>query len=88
MQIQHQRHAGGGEFFLADEQGCKIAELTYEFVNAHTINANHTYVSDSLRGQGIADKLYRELRDFVRAEQLNVVASCSYIAKKLEREKA
>lgn len=85
-EIQHQRIAQQGEFFLLNENNKKVAQLTYYFVDEHTINANHTYVSENLRGQGIADKLYQALTDLVRNQQLNLIPSCSYIARKWQRE--
>ncbi|MGC7589628.1 GNAT family N-acetyltransferase [Bisgaard Taxon 46] len=86
MEIQHKQNDQNGAFFVLDEQGKKIAELTYFFVDSNTINANHTYVSEVLRGQGIADKLYLALSNFIREKQLKLIPSCSYIARKWERE--
>ncbi|MCW9717776.1 GNAT family N-acetyltransferase [Avibacterium sp. 21-599] len=86
MNIQHQQNQQDGEFFVLDDQGQKVAKLTYYFIDAHSINANHTYVSERLRGQGVADKLYQALVQFVREHQLNLVPSCSYIERKWLRE--
>ncbi|HBO39562.1 MAG TPA: GNAT family N-acetyltransferase [Pasteurellaceae bacterium] len=86
MNIQHKQTDSGGKFFLADENGIEIAELTYLFIDANTINANHTYVSEILRGQGIADKLYQALVSFIREKNLTLIPTCHYIAKKWERE--
>ncbi|MGC6405823.1 GNAT family N-acetyltransferase [Bisgaard Taxon 45] len=86
MDIQHQQTKQQGVFFCVDQTGNKVAELTYYFVDEKTINANHTYVSETLRGQGIADKLYQALSDFVHDKQLNLIPSCSYIALKWQRD--
>ncbi|KAA6209858.1 GNAT family N-acetyltransferase [Avibacterium paragallinarum] len=86
MRIQHQQNQQDGEFFILDEQGQKVAKLTYYFIDEHRINANHTYVSEALRGQGVADKLYQALVKFVREKQLILEPTCSYIAKKWQRE--
>ena len=86
MNIQHKQTESNGEFFLLDQNGDKVAELTYFFVDEQTINANHTYVSESLRGQGVADQLYRELVNFVRDKKLKLIPTCSYIVKKWQRE--
>lgn len=88
MQIQHQQEQDRGEFFVLNAQQQKIAKLTYVFINENSINANHTFVDESLRGQGVADKLYQALVQFVRSNQLNLQASCSYIEKKWQREKS
>ena len=86
MNIQHKQTESNGEFFLLDQNGDKVAELTYFFVDEQTINANHTYVSETLRGQGVADQLYRELVIFVRDKKLKLIPTCSYIVKKWQRE--
>lgn len=86
MHIQHQQRDDYGEFFLLNDSGEKIAELTYFFEDSNTINANHTYVSETLRGQGVADKLYQALRQFIKNNHLTLHPTCSYIAKKWERE--
>ena len=86
MNIQHKQTESNGEFFLLDQNGDKVAELTYFFVDEQTINANHTYVSETLRGQGVADQLYRELVNFVRDKKLKLIPTCSYIVKKWQRE--
>ncbi len=86
MNIQHRQTESNGEFFLLDQNGNKVAELTYFFADEQTINANHTYVSETLRGQRVADQLYRELVNFVRDKKLKLIPTCSYIVKKWQRE--
>ena len=85
MQIQHEENHAQGAFFILDDQQQRVAELTYYFIDEKTINANHTYVSETLRGQGVADKLYQALVAFIQENQLKLVPSCSYIAKKWQR---
>ena len=86
MQIQHEENHAQGAFFILDDQQQRVAELTYYFIDEKTINANHTYVSETLRGQGVADKLYQALVAFIQENPLQVVPSCSYIAKKWQRD--
>ncbi|OOF66963.1 GNAT family N-acetyltransferase [Rodentibacter sp. Ppn85] len=85
MKIQHQENHQQGEFFILNEQGEKIAELTYFYETENKINANHTFVSNQLRGQGIADKLYQALLVFITEKQLALHPTCSYIKYKWER---
>ena len=85
MSLQHQDNGKQGEFFLLDEQGKKIAKLTYFYETPDTINANHTFVDESLRGQGVADKLYQALINFIQAKKLTLHPTCSYIGRKWER---
>lgn len=88
MDIQHNLQDKEGEFFLLDGQQNKVAKLSYYFVDEYSINAHHTYVSETLRGQGVADKLYQALIHFVKQQNLKLIPSCSYIAKKWEREQS
>ena len=57
MQFQHHNNAEKGEFFLNDAEGQRIAEITYVWRDASTIVADHTWVDDCLRGQGVARQL-------------------------------
>ena len=72
MKIQHEKNAEQGTFFVLDERQQCVAKLTYFFIDDHTINANHTYVSETLRGQGVADKLYQALITFIQENQLKL----------------
>ncbi|QUC05478.1 N-acetyltransferase [Aggregatibacter sp. oral taxon 513] len=71
MKIQHKKNAEQGTFFVLDEKQQPVAKLTY--------------VSETLRGQGVADKLYQALITFIQENQLKLVPTCSYIAKKWQR---
>lgn len=86
MQIQHQHNAQHGAFFI-EQNGNRIAELSYRTLNENTLDANHTFVDSSLRGQGIADKLYQAFIEFVDQNGYQVRPSCSYIESKMRREK-
>ena len=46
-------------FYLGDPVH-PIAEITFEQISEDTLSVNHTFVDDSLRGQGIAEKLLEE----------------------------
>lgn len=85
MNLQHQDDGQQGEFFLLDTHGSKIACLSYFYETPQRINANHTFVDTSLRGQGIADKLYQALMTFIEQQGLELHPTCSYIEKKWQR---
>jgi uncharacterized protein len=46
---------------------------------------HHTFVPPELRGQGIAEQLVRTALAWARAEKLQVVPECSYVARLIER---
>ena len=69
MQFQHVDRDQKGEFFLNNADGQRIAEISYIWRDETTIDANHTWVDDSLRGQGVARLLLDTLVDFSRLEE-------------------
>ena len=53
-----------------NEEGKMLAEVTFPAVNKNTVNINHTFVDESLRGQGIAGKLMQQRHSiWMRAEK-------------------
>ncbi|WP_445116965.1 GNAT family N-acetyltransferase [Acinetobacter sp. WZC-1] len=86
MQFQHRNNAQNGEFFLDNEQGKRIAEISYRWRDQHQIIADHTWVDDALRGQGIARQLLDELVQFSRENNLKIVPACSYVASVFQQD--
>ncbi|GGA70134.1 hypothetical protein GCM10011369_09800 [Neiella marina] len=62
-----------------------VGELTFIGPNNGVIDANHTVVSPNHQGQGIAGLLFNALISLAEQQQWQIIPSCSYIAKKLER---
>ena len=85
MDIQHREAKRGGAFFI-ERDGQRIAEITYQWQDTHKIVADHTWVDDSLRGQGIARQLLDVLVEFAREKQLKIVPVCSYVEVMFRRE--
>jgi uncharacterized protein len=54
------------------------AYIEYPNVSKNIVDINHTYVSDSLRGQGIAEKLLIEAYKYIKSRNLKALTSCSY----------
>jgi len=74
---------GNQKFFIGDENN-PLAEITFKTKDENTIIADHTFVSDELRGQGVAGKLLKELTNYAREENKKIVPVCSYVKKKME----
>lgn len=55
-----------------------LAEVTFPDIDQNTVNINHTFVDDSLRGQGIAGKMMEEVAEKLRSEKKKAVLTCSY----------
>ena len=61
------------------------AEITYIPKGEGVIDANHTFVDPSLRGQGVARPLVDKLADFARDENLKIYPTCPYVVALFEK---
>ena len=73
--VTHLRAAARFEIVL----GSATAHLDYQLANGH-MTIHHTFVPSELRGQQIAAHLAQAAFDYARAEGLQVIPACSYIA--------
>ena len=64
-----------------------VAEIKYKRKDNKTYDIYSTYVSDSLRGQGIAAMLVEAAVSELEGKGYKVVASCSYAKKWLEENR-
>ena len=67
--------------YMNDENGKMIAEVTFPNLDDNTIVIDHTFVDDSIRGQGIAAKLMLEVIDYAKSNNKKIKATCSYAVK-------
>lgn len=74
---------GDHKFYIGEDEKNPIAEITYEVASANVIIVDHTYVSEELRGQGIAGKLVKVITDFAREENVKIIPKCPYVEKKM-----
>lgn len=61
--------------------------LEYRLLPDHGIDFTHTFVPESLRGQGIAEKLVRTGIGWAREQGFEMTASCWYVSRILKRAK-
>lgn len=66
--------------YAADDAGETIAEITFPMRDG-VADINHTFVDDSLRGQGVADKLVRAAAEQIRSAGWPARATCPYASK-------
>jgi predicted GNAT family acetyltransferase len=74
-------HTKDNCIFALDACGNTIAEVTFPTISEHTVCIDHTFVDDSLRGQGIASELMFAVVSELRAKDLKAVLTCSYALK-------
>lgn len=66
-----------GRIFARDENGKLLAEVTFPEREGVAV-INHTFVDDSLRGQGVAGQLLQAVADTLRREGSKARPTCSY----------
>lgn len=66
-----------GRIFARDENGKLLAEVTFPQRDGVAV-INHTFVDDSLRGQGVAGQLLQAVADTLRREGRKARPTCSY----------
>lgn len=71
--------------YANDENGKMICEITFPEVEPGLFDIDHTFVDDSLRGQGIAGKLMDQAVETIRENGGNIRATCSYAVTWLEK---
>ncbi len=64
--------------YLKDEHQKLIAEVTFPYVKDTTVEINHTFVDESLRGQGIASKLLEAVTKELTRRNLKAIPTCSF----------
>lgn len=73
------RHSN--QIALYDDNQQLLADVTFPDIDSDTINLNHTYVADTLRGQGVAGKLMEEVVQVMTEQNKKAVLTCSYAVK-------
>jgi uncharacterized protein len=83
--IRHEQNKNTGIFYMTEKCERK-AYLAYTEQPEKVLQLTHTFVSDDLRGQGIAGRLAKHVMEYVLANNLKVVPICPYIIKWLENK--
>ena len=75
------------KIYAIDKEYKVVAEIDFEKVDENTYNVYHTFVDESLRGQGIANELVtRAYKEITEVRKSKVTATCSYAQRWLERK--
>ena len=71
--------------YAEDVDGALLAETTFPPAGEGVVDVDHTYVDESLRGQGIAGQMMETVVGILRQRGLKALASCPYAAAWMER---
>lgn len=84
MDIQHESSETKGAFFI-EQDGKRIAEMTYSKAGSDKIIIDHTEAHEEYRGEGLAKKLVFHGVEFARKNELKVLPLCAYAKSVIER---
>ena len=70
--------------YLPDENWNILAEIDFEKIDEKTYNIFHTFVDDSLRGQGIGSELVEKAMTYLISKWYQVSATCPYAKKSVK----
>jgi hypothetical protein len=77
MQIQLQQTGTKGAFYI-EENGIRLAEMTFSRAGDSLIIIDHTEVSDALRGTGAGKQLAAEAVAYARLNHLKILPLCPF----------
>lgn len=66
---------------LYTDGGEMLAEATFPAIGEALVNIDHTYVSEALRGQGVAGQLMERIAGELRRTHRKAALTCSYAQK-------
>ena len=81
--IEHEQTGHRGAFFV-EEEGKRLAQLTYTVAGTKII-LDHTEIDDSLRGTGTGRKLVAAAVDWAREEDVRLMPLCPFARSVFEK---
>ena len=88
VQIEQKESRGRGMFYVPDASGAKdfrAAMMYHRWGSAQTVNVDHTEVDESLRGQGVGERMLESLVAWAREEGVSVSATCPFAVAMFEK---
>jgi predicted GNAT family acetyltransferase len=83
--IEHQETGNTGAFYV-QQNGERIAEMTYSRTNPTLIIIDHTHVDERLKGQGVGRQLLDALVAWARETKTRVVALCPFAKSQFDKD--
>ncbi|RYL88854.1 N-acetyltransferase [Sporolactobacillus sp. THM7-4] len=78
---------GHNRFYMTDESGHEIAEVTYTQKGDSILVLDHTFVDPAYRGGAIARNLVKTVVEKARKENKKIIPVCSYAKAQFARVK-
>jgi predicted GNAT family acetyltransferase len=87
MEIQFEESASKGSFYH-EEQGIRLAEMTFSKAGENLLIIDHTEVSDKLKGKGAGKQLVTAAVDYARSKQIKILPLCPFAKSLFEKTPA
>jgi Predicted acetyltransferase len=84
MEIQREEHGNKGAFFI-EENGERLAEMTYVKAGEGKIIIDHTGVGEKLKGKGIGKRLVEAGVGYARENNLKIIPLCPFAKSVFEK---
>jgi len=78
LEIKHNDDGKKGEFYIGENHQ-HLAEMVYTWAGEDTFIIEHTEVDDSLRGQGVGNKLLDRAVAWAREKNLKIIPLCPFV---------
>lgn len=75
---------GENKFYIGPNEDNVEAEMTY-IVEGDTFIVEHTFISPTLRGQGVAGKLLDSLLEYAKENHIMITPVCPYVVSAFEK---
>jgi len=85
LPIKHEETGHRGAFFF-EQDGKRLAEMTYSRTNASLVIIDHTEVDASLGGKGVGRQLLDAVVKWARETKTKVMATCPYAKAQFEKD--
>ena len=86
MEIKFEQSETKGAFYV-EENGVRLANMSFSRAGDHTIIIDHTDVSDALRGKNVGKQLVATAVDYARKNNLKLIPLCPFTKSVIDKVK-
>ena len=83
--IEHEEHGHRGSFFI-EQDGKRLARMTYSRTSPSLVIIDHTEVDASLGGQGVGRNLLDAAVRWARETHTRILATCPFASAQFARD--
>jgi predicted GNAT family acetyltransferase len=84
MEVQFERQGSKGSFFV-EEDGDRLATMTFSMAGDTLMIIDHTEVSDVLRGKSVGKQLVSTAVEYARKNSVNIIPLCPFAKSVFEK---